>query len=291
MPMDNFKARAIQSEYYGDNWRWWVGVVVNNNDPLQAGRLRVRIFGVHSEDLTLVPEESLPWAIPIIPTTEDGVSGLGRSSKLKPGAMVMGYFIDGAQSQMPVIMGSVPRFAEPAPGQLGIGARFNTSSTAPNINAPRNRNENPGAQSAQGQYISTAGAVGANNTEKTFNFLLSAKLTPVQAAAITGNLIISSKLDPVVGIARWEGVDRDTFLDFAAERGLDSRILETQLQYLIYDYMEARPRLYQFNKFSISNNLSKATEMFLNYYLRKPSTDLTKRVSTAKDVFEAFNRV
>lgn len=300
MQMDKFKPRAIQSEYYGDNWRWWIGVVVNNNDPLQSGRLRVRIFGVHSEDLTLVPEESLPWAIPIIPTTEDGVSGLGRSSKLKPGAMVMGYFLDGAQSQMPVIIGSVPRFAEPAPGQLGIGSRYATSSTAPNLNAPRNQNTNESAQSAQGQFISTAGAVGANNTEKTFNFLLSAKFTPIQAAAITGNLLITSKLDPTLsggtgaerytGIAKWTGVDRDTFWGFADERKLNGRTLETQLQYLAYDFMEARPRLYQFSKFSVSNNLSKATEIFLNYYLRKTSEELAKRISTAKDVYEAYNR-
>jgi hypothetical protein len=300
MQMDNFKPRAIQSEYYGDNWRWWVGVVVNNNDPLQSGRLRVRIFGVHSEDLTLVPEESLPWAIPIIPTTEDGVSGLGRSSKLKPGAMVMGYFLDGTQSQMPIIIGSVPRFAEPAPGQLGIGSRFGSSSTAPTLNAPRNQNTNEGAQSAQGQFVSTAGAVGANNTEKAFNFLLTARLSPIQAAAIVGNLLVTSKLDPTlaggaqaeqyIGIAKWTGINRDTYLDFANQRGLDSRILETQLQYLAYDFMEAQARLYQFTKFSTTNNLSKATEIFLNYYLRKPSTDLAKRISVAKDVHEAYNR-
>ena len=35
--------------FYGDNMRWWFGIVVNPNDPQMLGRMQVRICGVHPE--------------------------------------------------------------------------------------------------------------------------------------------------------------------------------------------------------------------------------------------------
>ena len=82
-------------EFYGDTLRWFIGVVESNADPLHVGRCRVRIYGVHNDDVDAVPESALPWASCVVPTTEDGVSGLGRSPGLKPGAMVFGFFTAG----------------------------------------------------------------------------------------------------------------------------------------------------------------------------------------------------
>ena len=58
--------------FYGDNMRWFIGIVVSNADPLHVGRCRVRIYGAHSDNVNEVPEASLPWASCLVPTTEDG---------------------------------------------------------------------------------------------------------------------------------------------------------------------------------------------------------------------------
>ena len=49
-------------EHYGDNVRWFIGVATNNLDPLQLGRVQVRIFGIHSRDHIAIPNHALPWA-------------------------------------------------------------------------------------------------------------------------------------------------------------------------------------------------------------------------------------
>lgn len=302
--MDTFTPRAIQTEFYGDVYRWWIGVVVNINDPLQSGRVRVRIYGVHNEDINLVPEADLPWAIPILPTTEDGISGLGRSSKLKPGAMVTGYFADGPQSQIPIILGSVPRFASPTPGQLGDGNRFNSSSFVPSVETPLGDNDSKQAQGSQGQMYSTAAAVGKTNTEKTFNFLMSTTLfTPMHASAIIANMLLQSNLDPSkvyglkgqeqYGICLWHPVlGRVARLkEFAVDRSLEVSKLETQLLYFMYDFTEYAPRLYKLNQFIATGDLAKATEAFAIHYLRpqNPFGDIQTRIKYAKNVYEAYN--
>lgn len=58
------------------------GVVENNNDPEKAGRVRVRIFGLHTEkklktETEGIPTEELPWAEPCFPIVEGSVSGFG----------------------------------------------------------------------------------------------------------------------------------------------------------------------------------------------------------------------
>ena len=99
--MDNY--------YYGDTIRWFIGVVVSNNDPLKLDRVKVRIHGVHTEDTLAIPDEDLPWAQVNIPVTEDGSSGLGGNSRLKNRAQVFGIFLDGKDSQLPLVLGSIPK--------------------------------------------------------------------------------------------------------------------------------------------------------------------------------------
>ena len=48
--------------FYGDNIRWFIGVVESNADPLYVGRCRVLIYGSHSDDVNDVPESALPRA-------------------------------------------------------------------------------------------------------------------------------------------------------------------------------------------------------------------------------------
>jgi hypothetical protein len=98
-------------KFYGDDVRWFIGVVEDNDDPEQLGRIRVRIFGIHSPYYEDIAVEDLPWSTVLMPATEGGISGTGRSPNgIQQGAYVFGLFLDGKQSQNPLILGSMAKF-------------------------------------------------------------------------------------------------------------------------------------------------------------------------------------
>ena len=96
------------ANYYGDETRWFIGYVVNNVDPLKLDRVKVRIIGIHTENTEDIPDDDLPWAQVGVPVTEDGSSGQGANSQLKIRAQVFGVFLDGKNSQLPLVLGSIP---------------------------------------------------------------------------------------------------------------------------------------------------------------------------------------
>lgn len=90
------------------NSQFSLGVVEDRMDPLMLGRVRVRVFGVHSELLTDVPTTSLPWAVPIMPATSASISGVGSSpTQYVEGTVVFVFFQDGESKQQPIILGSI----------------------------------------------------------------------------------------------------------------------------------------------------------------------------------------
>lgn len=96
------------------NFVWWVGVVEDRDDPEMLGRVRVRVFGYHTEDTGELPTENLMWATVMHPTTSAAVSGVGQSTGLVPGSHVFGFFMDGQDAQTPIVMGSIPGKASKA---------------------------------------------------------------------------------------------------------------------------------------------------------------------------------
>jgi hypothetical protein len=94
--------------YGGQNFTWWVGVVEDRQDPEKLGRCKVRIFGYHIDDLTMLPKADLPWAIPMQPITSAATSGIGISP-VGPveGTWVFGWFLDNEDGQQPVMMGTL----------------------------------------------------------------------------------------------------------------------------------------------------------------------------------------
>lgn len=91
-----------------DGFNWFFGKVVDRQDPLCLGRMRVRIFGIHPDDENLVPDEHLPWAIPIQPITSAAMFGVGHSpTGAMQGTHVFGFFADGSDCQLPFILGTV----------------------------------------------------------------------------------------------------------------------------------------------------------------------------------------
>lgn len=91
-------------DFMGKNgFFWWIGVVEDRNDPLQLGRARVRIFGYHTSDQTLLPKEDLPWALPVTPlNNSSGVKSPPESS------WILGFFLDGPIAQQPIMLGVLP---------------------------------------------------------------------------------------------------------------------------------------------------------------------------------------
>ena len=91
-----------------DGFRWFMGVVEDRQDPAQLGRVRVRAFGLHTENKQAIPTEDLPWATCMHPTTHGINSGIGQSpSFLVEGTWVVGFFLD-PELQQPVVMGTMP---------------------------------------------------------------------------------------------------------------------------------------------------------------------------------------
>jgi hypothetical protein len=103
-------------------FHWFTGVVEDRNDPLKAGRVRVRILGHHTSDKTILPTEDLPWALVMLPITASGVSGIGQSATgLLEGSWVFGFFRDNSRNQEPIILGSLPgRPTEPCEPSKGF---------------------------------------------------------------------------------------------------------------------------------------------------------------------------
>ena len=105
-----------------DGFIWWIGQIapestwkdnkpagpVGSNGDMQGfgERYRVRIMGYHTADVDSLPDEELPWAYIMYPVTAGtGSRGSSASANITQGDFVFGFFMDGEDAQMPVIMG------------------------------------------------------------------------------------------------------------------------------------------------------------------------------------------
>jgi len=107
------------SEFMGKSFIWFVGVVEDRTDPKHLGRLRVRCLGYHTENLDKLPTADLPWAHVMNPITSATVSGLGQTPLgAVEGTWVVGFFQDGADAQMPIIIGTLPGVPSELPTKI-----------------------------------------------------------------------------------------------------------------------------------------------------------------------------
>ena len=94
-----------------DSFKWWFGSVEQTDNPdsnPELGKVRVRIIGYHTTDKKILPDDKLPWAVVLQPTTSASVNKKGQSGNgLRPGSFVVGFFIDGDESQQPIVIGSL----------------------------------------------------------------------------------------------------------------------------------------------------------------------------------------
>ena len=106
----------LKTNFIGkDGFRWWIGQVApeeaQGNQINQIGntwgcRVKVRIYGYHPADITELPDKSLPWAQVLLSSQGgSGKANRARSIRIAPGDTVMGFFLDGDDAQLPVILG------------------------------------------------------------------------------------------------------------------------------------------------------------------------------------------
>jgi len=98
------------------------GVVESNDsDPSQSGRIKVRIFGIHSPKISLsedgtegIPTKELPWAEPALGLFEGSVSGFGAWTIPLQGSHVFVFFENG-NPMKPIYFASAPGITSTAP--------------------------------------------------------------------------------------------------------------------------------------------------------------------------------
>jgi hypothetical protein len=108
----------LQSHFIGrDGFRWWIGQI----PPIEAmgeqvegggwgNRFKVRILGYHPYSTADLPNEDLPWAQVLIPTTSgSGAANCATGVQLQPSDIVLGFFLDGDNAQIPVILATFGR--------------------------------------------------------------------------------------------------------------------------------------------------------------------------------------
>ena len=108
--------------FLGANFLWWVGQVVDdstwrenilsgkyedkNSIPGWGRRYKVRIIGLHDQGQETIPDDQLPFANVMYPVTAGGgQAGAKQTPQIRQGNMVFGFFLDGQDQQVPVIMG------------------------------------------------------------------------------------------------------------------------------------------------------------------------------------------
>ena len=95
------------------NLLWFVGVVEDRQDATNDGRVKIRAFGIHTEDKQAMPTADLPWAIVL-----DGSYG-GVQKIPEVGDWCFGFFMDGDDAQHPMVMGRVPGVNLQLPPEAG----------------------------------------------------------------------------------------------------------------------------------------------------------------------------
>ena len=108
--------------FLGSSFLWWIGQIADDStwrDNINPGnyedkysvpgwgrRYKVRIIGLHDQGEVEIPSDQLPWANVMYPITAGGFqTRAGQTPQLRQGNMVFGFFLDGQDQQVPVIMG------------------------------------------------------------------------------------------------------------------------------------------------------------------------------------------
>ena len=108
--------------FLGAQFNWWIGQIADDatwRDNTASGkheaggqipgfgrRYKVRIIGYHDKQEESIPSDQLPWAQVMYPVTAGGGQASAyQTTALRQGNFVFGFFLDGQDQQVPVIIG------------------------------------------------------------------------------------------------------------------------------------------------------------------------------------------
>ena len=244
--------RTIPTEFYGDNTRWFMGRVIDATPPAGLeGRVRVRIFGIHSDNVNDIPQADLPWAQVMNPSHSYGVSGLGVNTMIQANALVFGLFLDGVNSQLPMILGSLPQIEYPTTVQAEGREDISTNPFAYDFFQSNSQVQDPKFYGSQ-----NSGPESAANVAR---FFIDNGLTAKQAASMAGVLQEISNLQPTKtgGIAGYP-IDSPRYARFHAycsrlkpQKDLDS--FDSQLMFVMHELHTTHKTA--FAKLHLSNDI------------------------------------
>ena len=121
--------------FVGGQFHWWLGQVADsktwrdnqpkthfksrNDIPGWGYRYKVRIMGIHDAGESMIPSDQLPWAQVMYPITAGGGQGGSfQTPGIKQGCFVFGFFLDGSDEQIPIIMGVLGNNAKTVIGEI-----------------------------------------------------------------------------------------------------------------------------------------------------------------------------
>lgn len=197
---------TIAGGYYGDETRWFIGSVVSHTPPYGfEGRVKVRIHGVHSSKISEVSDADLPWAQVVLPTTEGGTSGIGRTPQLLSGALVFGLFLDGKTSQIPIVIGSLPKREMPTGIQQENRLNPNSANSASGT-----QSEDLDVLTMVSDNIADTATQRLRRRSEAMKFFIDNGYTIEQAAGITGNIDSVSGFETQVDTSDEDGSKKIT---------------------------------------------------------------------------------
>lgn len=91
-------------QFIGGQFAWFIGRVMDIDDPLNLNRVKVLPYGYYSQD---IKTENLPYSTVMMPNTSASLKGNGANHHLEVGSWVVGFFRDGPSAQDAIIMGSI----------------------------------------------------------------------------------------------------------------------------------------------------------------------------------------
>lgn len=218
-----------QNDFFGkDGMQWWVGEVEDNQDPLQINRVKCRILGWYTDadggSMESLPTEDLPWSLVLQPTNQQGNDGQGISSgQLQPGAIVLGFFLDGEEAQMPCVFGVLrtikaagsrkePMFALTG-GEMRNVVNYSTASAGNDTQVTMEGDEQTANQN---NSVQTAGADKENGQSSPANPSNVGQMTGLQGAAKDIGPPVAAA-DGVGGAAKTISIHLESVLSTAAK--------------------------------------------------------------------------
>ena len=293
-------------DHYGDNFRWFIGVVVNNLDPLELGRVQVRIFGTHSREQLNIPNNTLPWATVASPTISGGTSGIGPMPQLLPGAQVVGFFMDGKGSQLPLVIGSIPHIHNPSEQQLERMQKYSIGYGVGQVDPALARAAGlttQGTTSPPNTLGNAANGVGlSSNANYAMTYFVSRGWTPAQAAGIVGNLQAESGKNlsltavgdggKALGIAQWHPNRRTvyerTFGKPWSETSFNDQLGFIQWELNNFDNVSGNLNKNAGTALRNSNTAAQAATIFDAQYERSSGAHRQKRIDNAEALLEQW---